>query len=54
VNCCVAPSVTLALVGETVIDAAFATRVTFALAEPLDPVAVTVTVDEDGMVAGAV
>ena len=51
VNCCDAPSKTVALVGEIVCAPA---KETVAEAEPPGPVAVTVIVPEDGMVAGAV
>ena len=52
VNCSVAPSSTDAVVGE--IACIGAMRVTVAPAEPLGPVAVTVTVLDVGIVAGAV
>ena len=53
VNCWVWPRLTDTESGEMV-NAACAVRVTFAVAEPLGPVAVTVTAGEAGIVAGAV
>ena len=53
VNCCVAPSFRLAVVGEIVWGVG-ETSVTFALADPPGPVAVMVTLAEEGIVAGAV
>ena len=53
VNCCVAPRSKVAVAGE-MICAGIGTSVTAALAEPPGPVAVTVTVVEEGIVAGAV
>jgi hypothetical protein len=55
VNCCVPPSITFAVDGDTVIGCAGALSVTVAVPDWLpDPVAVMVTVLEEGMVAGAV
>jgi hypothetical protein len=51
VNCCFAPSIMLAVAGEMVCDAS---NVTVELAEPPRPVAVIVTVEDDGIDAGAV
>lgn len=51
VNCCVLPSVTDTDEGEIV--CASAVRVICAVAAPFEPDAVTVTVGEDGIVAGA-
>ena len=53
VNCCVPPRTTVAVVGEMVCAVA-ATRVTVALTELTGPVAVMVTLLEDGIVDGAV
>ena len=53
VNCCVAPSIRLALVGEMVVGTLSMT-VTTALADPPGPVAVTVAVPDAGQVDGAV
>lgn len=52
-NCCIAPSLTLAIVGEMVCGFGF-TTVTIAEAIPPGPEAVTVTLAEADMVAGAV
>ncbi len=53
VNCCVVPRLTIALVGAIVCGGG-ATRVTVAEADPPGPVAVTVTLFDAGIVAGAV
>ena len=50
-NCCVEPSVTVAVGGDTV---SFGTRVTVAEPLPPGPLAVIVSVAEAGMDAGAV
>ena len=53
-NCWVWPAVSETDVGEIVCVAAALVRETVAVAEPFDPVTVTVTVEEDGIVVGAV
>ena len=50
-NCCVEPSITVALAGETT---SFGTRVTVAVLLPLGPVALTVSVPDAVVTAGAV
>ena len=53
VNCCVAPTATVATPGE-IVCAALPTRFTVAVAYPNEPTTVTVTVGVDGIVDGAV
>ena len=53
VNCCVAPRTRVALVGEIVVGVLLMT-VTAALADPPGPVAVTVSVPDEGQMEGAV